>query len=126
MMKSEHTKHEEDYTGYLLSEQKRTDLHYHNWRCRETIERLTGEWELIGKYHERLWFQRAFRMSQDELLERYRELAYHLTWAEKDIETNNWALYMHGVAVEQLHKDMTPFDKLDMTQHRLVQKNLFD
>lgn len=115
----------EDYSQYLLSQKSRGDLHYHNRLCQETIDRLTGEWKLIGKYHERLWFQRVFRMSKDELLVRYRELAYHLTWAGKDIAQNKYLLHMHNVAVEALHKDMTPFNKAGILGHTLTQQQIF-
>ncbi|WP_188930118.1 hypothetical protein [Puia dinghuensis] len=124
-MNSENDHASEDLSGYLLSEQKRRDLHYHNSICRDTIQRLSGEWQIIGKYYQRLWFQRTFRMTEEELLARYRDLAYHLTWAEKDIEINNRALYMHTVAVEALHRDMTPYNKLNMSQHILIQQQLF-
>ena len=110
---------------YLLSKSKLRDLHYFLNEAKKEFEVTEGRWELIGKYHERLWFQKTWRKNQDELIVEYRELAHKMERIEGAIDEYKRAFLMHSQAVEFLHKTNMPFQNINLQQHELIQQQLF-
>lgn len=76
---------------------------------------------LISKYRERLWFQKAMRMTPEQLKAEYQTLAKIIEGIEGDITDIRRKVYMHSVATEALHKSKKPF----VHGLELIQQSLF-
>ena len=87
--------------------------------------KIEGTWLIIGKYKERLWFQKIWYKNEPELLMEYLVLAHQLERLEATIEECKTALYMHNCAKEILHKSMRPFENINLKEHELIQIELF-
>lgn len=109
----------------LRSKAKLTTMHWAIDRWKKEYDNLEVEHSLISKYHERLWFQRMRRQTVEELLDRYRWLAYMLYSLESSINDYQEQIWAHHRAVEELHKSMDPFKGVDLSQHPLTQTSMF-
>ncbi len=115
----------ENAEQYLLSKKKLADLHYLRQISETEFERIEGTWLVIGKYHQRLWFQRMWHKSEVELLHEYRSLARSLEYLEKTIDDCKIAFHMHSAAIEFLHNSQTPYSGINLQHHTFIQKELF-
>ncbi len=109
----------------LISRDKQKRIYWaiRDWKLE--LEKLMPKWELIGKYHERLWFQRMMHMEKWELLCEYQCLARSIIQLEEDIEHYKGVLYRHSAAVEELRSSMDPFKGISLKDFPLTQTSLF-
>lgn len=110
---------------YILTKQHQEGYFFLIREAQREYDQLEGQWAVIGKYHQRLWFQEAYRMTENELLIKYRDLATSLDRIENAIAEYKTALHMHSCAKEYLHNSKKPFENIDLLKHELVQTPLF-
>lgn len=96
----------------------------HRWE--DEYKKLEGEHNLISRYHERLYFQRLMHKTKEELLERYKWVAYIMESLQASIDEYRAMVCRHLVAVEELHTSMDPFKGVDLKEIPLVQLPMFN
>ncbi len=117
----------EDAHKYLLTKQAEINQFYLLRESKAEYEVVKGKWELIGKYHKRLWFQKTWRKTEQELIWEYQDYARQMERLQLTIDECLYNLHMHTCAKEYIHssKCNTPFIGLNLSQHKLIQQQLF-
>lgn len=114
-----------EISNSLLSKSKLTALMSANNEAKKELDKKDGLCEVISKYHQRLWFQRSMFMSENELINYQKILAFECERLELAIDEYKTAIYAHYNATELLHKSMRPFDHITIQNTELTQIALF-
>lgn len=115
----------EDFAQYLLSTKQRTDHHYMIRERQKELDVKNDTHLLICKYHERVWFQRLWHATYTELLGEIYRLARDIEYLENAIDNSKRALFLHRNAVEELHKQMKPYEHINLANTILQQQTFF-
>lgn len=115
----------EYFVQKLLSQKAITDLLHIRRMAKEYLDKNKPMHELISKYRQFVWFRRIMFMTEEQITEKYFYLAKWITYHETQIADIDDQLRGHGMAKEELHKSMKPFDGINLSEHTLQQQTLF-
>lgn len=109
----------------IIPKGKLKQMMWANEAHKTEYDTLSTEHTTISKYYPYGWYQRARGMSQQELQERYKKIAYILDTLEADIQDYERRLYLHIVATEEVKASSNPFAGINFKETTLVQTSLF-
>ncbi|NNV54553.1 hypothetical protein [Limnovirga soli] len=113
---------------YLLNKYQKDWLYFALREAKRRHEELYGFWLVISKYKDKLWFikmQKNCGQTEEDTMAEFNRRAKLLTHLEKSIEEYEFKLKAHQMAQEILHKSMTPYTGINLSNHKLTQQSFF-